>query len=88
MVSFPGYILSGLGMRPVTTMATGSDQQDCFKEEFKRYKKRSADLRDVIDFRHPAQFVEEVSSYSLVCMAVHVRKTCHGPLGCPSLCEL
>ena len=64
MVSFPGYILSGLGMRPVTTMATGSDQQDCFKEEFKRYKKRSADLRDVIDFRHPAQFVEEVSSLS------------------------
>ena len=69
-------------------MATGSDQQDYFKEEFKRYKKRSADLRDVIDFRHPAQFVEEVSSYSLVCMAVHMRKTCHGPLGCPSLCEL
>lgn len=88
MVWFPGYILSGLGMKPATTMATGSDQQDHFKEEFKRYKKRSADLRDVIDFRHPAQFVEEVSSYSLVCMAVHVRKTCHGPLDCPSLCEL
>lgn len=53
---------SGLGMRPVTTMATGNDQQDYFKEEFKRYKKRSADIRDVIDFRHPAQFVEEVRS--------------------------
>ena len=54
----------GLGMRPVTSMATsaGSEQQDCFKEEFKRYKKRSADLRDVIDFRYPEQFVEEVSS--------------------------
>lgn len=51
-------------MRPVTAMASsaGSEQQDCFKEEFKRYKKRSADLRDVIDFRHPEQFVEEVSS--------------------------
>lgn len=63
-VSFPGCRPSGLGMRPVTTMATsaGSEQQDCFKEEFKRYKKRSADLRDVIDFRHPEQFVEEVSS--------------------------
>lgn len=51
-------------MRPVTAMATsaGTEQQDCFKEEFKRYKKRSADLRDVIDFRYPEQFVEEVSS--------------------------
>ena len=49
-------------MRPVIAMATESEQQDCFKEEFKRYKKRSADLRDVIDFRHPEQFVEEVSS--------------------------
>ena len=47
-----------------TAMATsaGSEQQDCFKEEFKRYKKRSADLRDIIDFRHPEHFVEEVSS--------------------------
>ena len=25
---------------------------DCFKEEFKRYKKRSTDLRDVLDFRY------------------------------------
>ena len=30
-------------------MAEG--QQDCFKEEFKRFKKKSTDLRGVLDMR-------------------------------------
>lgn len=39
-------------------MAEGAD---LFKEEFKRYKKRSADLSDVIDFRNPEKYKGEVS---------------------------
>ena len=30
-------------------------ERDYFKEEFKRYKKRSADLREVLDARDPQQ---------------------------------
>lgn len=38
-------------------------EQDLFKEEFKRYKKRSEaiDLADVMDFRNPGRFTEQVS---------------------------
>ena len=45
-----------------TTSASAASEQDCFKEEFKRYKKRSAaaDLDDVIDLRDPERFRDEV----------------------------
>lgn len=33
---------------------------DRFREEFKRYKKRDADLSDVIDLTRPKQYGEKV----------------------------
>ena len=30
--------------------------KDCFKEEFKRYKKKSTDLTEVLDLRNPEKF--------------------------------
>ena len=35
-------------------------EADYFKEEFKRYKKKNADLRDVIDFTRPQRYEKEV----------------------------
>lgn len=36
-------------------MAAAPDvaERDCFKQEFKRYKKKSTDLREVLDVRNP-----------------------------------
>ncbi len=31
------------------------EARDYFKEEFKRYKKKSTDLREVLDLRDPAE---------------------------------
>lgn len=53
-------------------MAVGGEAslQDCFKEEFKRYKKKSGvDLKDVIDFRDPEKFKNEV--HRLYGLSVH-----------------
>lgn len=36
------------------------DQTDCFKEEFKRYKKRDLDLSGVIDFTGSQQYDRKV----------------------------
>ena len=36
------------------------DETDRFKEEFKRYKKRHVDLRDVIDFTGSRQYDRQV----------------------------
>ena len=36
------------------------DKADLFKEAFKRYKKKEADLSDVIDFTKPSQYDREV----------------------------
>ena len=35
-------------------------EDDCFKEEFKRYKKKDADLGDVIDFTRSQGHKKEV----------------------------
>ncbi len=43
-------------------MAEGRVEVDCYKEEFKRFKKRSTDLKDVIDFRNPDNIKIEVPS--------------------------
>ncbi len=46
------------------------EKQDLFKEEFKRYKRRSpaVDLSDVVDLRHPERFNGEVSQEVSVLM--------------------
>jgi hypothetical protein len=40
---------------------------DYFKEEFKRYKKRSADLREVLDSRDAKNFTGTVFSARVRC---------------------
>jgi len=68
-------------------MAAECEQQDCFKEEFKRYKRRSVVYTDVIDFRYPELFTGEVSK--LVQAAVRQPRftVCH-PSGYPCLYQL
>ena len=41
-----------------------ANQDDCFKEEFKRYKKKKpgVHLKNVIDFRQPEKFKKEVQA--------------------------
>lgn len=42
------------------TIMTQLLEDDCFKEEFKRYKKKDADLNDVIDFTRSQGYEKEV----------------------------
>lgn len=71
-------------------MAADCEQQDCFKEEFKRYKRRSAVYTDVIDFRHPELFTGEVSRLVQAAVRQYGQPrctVCH-PSGYPCLYQL
>ena len=40
-------------------------EDDCFKEEFKRYKRKDADLNDVLDFTRSQGYKKEVKNLAL-----------------------
>lgn len=47
-------------------MAEGEEEVDAFKEEFKRYKKKSCDMKDLIDFRDKTRCEKLIKVASLV----------------------